>query len=78
MKYDQVVTDLASVQIWRKALPAEEQADQKNVDKLVGHTEKILQIELTDWLLEMRDALAELYEETETTDETSESVQNGL
>ncbi len=42
------------------ALSLEERADQHNIDLLVEHTEKILASELTGWVQEMHDALAEL------------------
>jgi SMODS and SLOG-associating 2TM effector domain 1/Protein of unknown function (DUF4231) len=60
MKYNQAATDLVNVQGWWTALPLDERANQQNVDKLVEHTEKILASELTGWVQEMRDALAEL------------------
>ena len=60
MKYNQAATDLVNVQGWWTALPLEERANQQNVDKLVEYTEKILASELTGWVQEMRDALAEL------------------
>ena len=60
IKYNQAETNLANVQTWWMALPAEEQTDPKNIDKLVGYTEKILQDEHTGWAQEMQDALAEL------------------
>ncbi|MFQ5793679.1 MAG: DUF4231 domain-containing protein [Candidatus Bipolaricaulia bacterium] len=61
MKYNQVATDLANVQAWWTALLPKEQADPKNVDKLVKHTEKILKGEHTGWVQRMENALAELY-----------------
>lgn len=60
VKYNQALTDLANVRGWWLALPPEAQALQTNIDKLVSHTEKILQTELTGWVQEMQDALAEL------------------
>ncbi len=60
MTYNQSATDLANVRGWWMALSAEERADPKNVDKLVGHTEKILQGERVGWAQQMQDALAEL------------------
>jgi hypothetical protein len=59
-KYNQAATDLGNVKTWWTALSAEEMADQKNIDKLVGHTEKALEGELTGWVQRMEDALAEL------------------
>jgi len=60
MKYNQAATDLANVQGWWMALSLDERTNQQNVDKLVEHTEKILAGELTGWVQEMHDALAEL------------------
>jgi SMODS and SLOG-associating 2TM effector domain 1/Protein of unknown function (DUF4231) len=60
IKYNQAATDLANVQGWWMALSLDERANQQNVDKLVEHTEKILAGELTGWVQEMHNALAEL------------------
>lgn len=62
MKYNQAATDLANVQSWWIALPDDAKKDPKNVDKLVGSTEKILQSELSGWVQKMEDALAKLKE----------------
>ena len=68
--YNQAATNLEGIRIWWHALP--DKATQENKEKLVQNTEMVLQTELTGWVQEMRDALAELYEETETAGETSE------
>lgn len=60
MKYNQSSTDLSNVKAWWNALSAEEQADQKNIDSLVEHTEQVLQSELDGWIQQMQNALAEL------------------
>jgi hypothetical protein len=60
MKYNQGATDLANVRAWWLARSAEEQAIQENIDKLVAHTERIIKSELSGWVQEMQDALAEL------------------
>jgi hypothetical protein len=60
MKYNQAATDLANVEAWWVALSENERKDYENIDKLVGHTETILKSELTGWVQEMQDALAEL------------------
>jgi hypothetical protein len=60
MTYNQSATDLANVKAWWLALMPEEQANQKNIDKLVNHTEQILKNEHAGWVQEMQDALAEL------------------
>lgn len=62
--YNQAVTDLANVKAWWMALSAREQAEQRNVDKLVDYTEKILEGEHTGWVQSMKDALAELRKES--------------
>jgi hypothetical protein len=60
MKYNQAATDLTNAQAWWMALPAEEQADQRNIDGLVEHTESVLESELDGWVQQMKDALADL------------------
>jgi conflict system pore-forming effector with SLATT domain/uncharacterized protein DUF4231 len=60
IKYNQAATDLANVHGWWMALSLDERADSHNVDTLVEHTEKILGRELTGWVQEMHNALAEL------------------
>jgi hypothetical protein len=63
--YNQAATNLEGIRIWWHALPDEDKAIQENKEKLVQNTEMVLQTELAGWVQEMRDALAELYEETE-------------
>lgn len=58
MQYNQGATDLANVRGWWTALPAEKH--EENLDNLVAYTEKIIRSELTGWVQEMQDALAEL------------------
>ena len=70
MKYNQAATDLANIQTWWIALSAEEKADQKNIDMLVGHTEKILESELTGWVQQMENALGKLRAEQMQKDQT--------
>jgi hypothetical protein len=62
-QYNQAKTNLEGVRDWWMALAAEEQSDQKNIDLLVDHTEKVLESELTGWVQQMQDALAELRKE---------------
>ncbi len=69
--YNQAATDLEGIRIWWHALPGLEKEKQENKEKLVEYTETVLQTELAGWVQEMRDALAELYEETETLGGTS-------
>ena len=61
MKYNPAATDLSNIQAWWTALSSSEKIDQKNIDKLIGNTEKTLQSELTGWVQRMEDALAELH-----------------
>ena len=60
IQYNQAATNLGNIKSWWVSLEAEEQANQKNVDLLVEHTEKTLESELTGWVQHMQDALAEL------------------
>jgi hypothetical protein len=60
IKYNQAATDLANVHGWWMALALDERTNPNNVDTLVEHTEKILGNELTGWVQEMHNALAEL------------------
>ena len=71
--YNQAAANLEGIRIWWHALPDEDKAKQENKEKLVQNTEMVLQTELAGWVQEMRDALAELYEETEEPGETSGS-----
>jgi len=64
-KYNQVATDLDNVRAWWNALPAEEQANQDNIDSLVQHTEQVLQTELDGWVQQMQTAIAELRKDQE-------------
>jgi hypothetical protein len=59
-KYNQSSTDLANVKGWWLALSAEEQSQQENIDSLVEHTEQVLEAELSGWVQQMQNALAEL------------------
>lgn len=72
MKYNQAATDLENVKSWWTALPAEEQAKQKNVTTLVDHTEQVLQSELDGWVQQMQNALAELRKDQEKAPETAD------
>ena len=83
MKYNQSATDLTNVKGWWNALSAEEQANQKNIDSLVEHTEQVLQSELDGWIQQMQNALAELrdsqkkYEKSNKEDEATKGNQDG-
>ena len=71
--YNQAATDLEGVRIWWHALPDDDKAKKENKDKLVKNTELVLQTELSGWVQEMLDVLAELYAETETSGANSPS-----
>lgn len=58
--YNQAATDLQNVRDWWTALSPREREEEKNVDKLVSYSEKILEGELAGWVQHMQDALAEL------------------
>jgi len=73
LAYNQAATDLEGIRIWWHALPREDRTKQENKEKLVMNTETVLQTELAGWVQEMRDALAELYEEAEASGEATES-----
>ncbi len=61
--YNQVVNDLESIRMWWHALTPAQQSKPSNFEKLVNNTEGVMQSERDSWIQEMRDALAELYEE---------------
>jgi hypothetical protein len=63
LKYNQGLTNLENLKSWWDALPAIEQARPERVDALVKHTEVILQGELTGWVQQMKDALADLHDQ---------------
>ena len=60
LKFNQAATDLDNIKSWWKALSAAERARQVNIDFLVDRTEKVLQTELDGWVLQMKNALADL------------------
>ena len=59
-KYNQSATDLANVKTWWLALSAEDQSRRENINSLVEHTEQVLEAELSGWVQQMQNALAEL------------------
>jgi len=69
MKYNQAATDLANVQSWWTALPPREKGKHTNFDRLVSQTETILQSELTGWVQQMEDSLANLRAQQTRTDQ---------
>lgn len=62
-QYNQAAIDLTNVRSWWVSLSAAEQAQQSNIDMLVGQTERILQSEFSGWVQEMQDALNNLKEQ---------------
>jgi hypothetical protein len=75
--YNQARIDLENVVGWWRALPAAAKADPANVDKLVEHSEKVLELELAGWVQKMQDALAELRKRQEETAEEDEKPAPG-
>jgi hypothetical protein len=73
MRYNQTATDLENVRSWWISLSAEEQADPRNIDKLVGQTETTIHSEHAAWVQEMQDAMAELRAEQSGEDTDDES-----
>jgi hypothetical protein len=75
--YNQAAEDLDSVRAWWHALPDDDkkadETGQANFEKLVKYTETVIESEHAGWVQEMRDALAELYKETDTDSQSSES-----
>ena len=64
MNYNQAAMNLENVLCWWYSLTDKAKENQNEFEKLVESTEKIIQAETTGWVQEMRDALAELHEET--------------
>lgn len=63
--YNQAATDLDSVRMWWSSLSEDAKKNLDNFDKLVTNTETILKHEIGNWVQEMADVLAELYQDTE-------------
>ncbi len=68
-QFNQGTTDLANIRGWWMSLSSDEQARQKNIDFLVGSTEKILETEASSWLAKMQEALEELKAKQEEDDQ---------
>jgi len=62
MSYNQAATNLSNIKLWWVALPNEKKEDVKNILKLVEKTETALQNELSGWVQQMEDAMADIYE----------------
>jgi len=76
MIYNQAATNLSNIKAWWLALPDEkkkktgnnkkiEKLVEENIKKLVEHTETALQNELSGWVQQMEDVLADLYKTSE-------------
>ena len=63
IQYTQTSTALENVKAWWTALSAQEQAERKNVDKLVETSETIMASEQTGWMQQMQDVLVQLRSE---------------
>jgi truncated hemoglobin YjbI len=72
IKYNQAATDLANVKAWWNALTSDEQSQPANIDKLVEHTEQVLQSELDGWIQQMQNALAEIRKDQPPVEEVAE------
>jgi len=64
VSYNQTATDLNNIQVWWSALTPAGQSNPLNLDKLVEHTEKVLEGELTGWVQQMENALENLRKPT--------------
>ena len=68
MIYNQAATNLSNIKTWWLALPDEKKKkteNNKNIEELVEHTETALQNELSGWVRQMEDVLADLYKTSE-------------
>lgn len=63
--YNMSATDLDSIRIWWRALPANTKITQSTYDKLVNSAEGVMQAESQRWIQNMQDALIELDIETQ-------------
>jgi hypothetical protein len=70
--YNQTATNLENILCWWHALSSDARADQKNFEKLVESSERVIRAETIGWVQEMRDAMANLYK----TDEKELSIQS--
>lgn len=63
INYNQAATNLDNLLLWWESLSSEEKKVDSNFDKLVNNTENILGAEVSGWVQEMQNALADLYKE---------------
>jgi SMODS and SLOG-associating 2TM effector domain 1/SLOG in TRPM, prokaryote/Protein of unknown function (DUF4231) len=62
-RYMQSALSLSTIDTWWTALSPAERSDPRNVYKLINSTEEILESEMTGWVQQMRDALAQLHDD---------------
>jgi hypothetical protein len=60
IRYNRTAINLHQILMWWEALSVEEQADPRNIDKLVGGTEAAIHSEHAAWVQEMQDVIDEL------------------
>jgi hypothetical protein len=60
IRYNRTAINLHQIMMWWEALSVEEQADPRNVDKLVASTEGTIYSEHAAWVQEMQDVFDEL------------------
>jgi hypothetical protein len=77
IRYNQTAAELTSIRSWWIALSAEEKADPKNIDKLVGQTETTIHSEHAAWVQEMQDTMAELRAEQTEDKADKQAVEDG-
>jgi hypothetical protein len=70
MSYNQAATNLSNIKLWWVALPVEKKKKGNNIRNLVRKTETALQNELSGWVQQMEDVMADIYEKQ--TDEEPE------
>ena len=62
MSYNQAATNLSNIKLWWVALPVEKKEKGYNIRNLVRKTETALQNELSGWVQQMEDVMADIYE----------------
>lgn len=62
MSYNQAATNLSNIKLWWVALSVEKKKKGNNIRNLVTKTETALQNELSGWVQQMEDAMADIYE----------------
>lgn len=72
IRYNKTATDLNRIMVWWEALTVEEQADPKNVDKLVERTETVIHSEHAAWVQEMQDVIDEMSAQQRAKEEDKE------